>query len=166
MDEIRREYDFIHSPDMLPHNPIKACGLWDTVGSVGFAGISGFGYKGPRSMAPDNTIIKGVDFVFHALSLHERRFSFRPVMMSTLQYEGQPGQTLEQCWFSGYHGDIGGGRKDEALAHLALAWMMAKLERFVEFDYDLFWRKEAATSGWSVYTRKNGSSPFKPYLNT
>lgn len=151
--EIRQQHQFV---DPQPPHPIKACGLWDTVNSIGLSGIfsqigiPGWRYTGPDSLAPVNTNISGVEFAFHALSLHESRSVFRPSMMSIEQGKQHGTCKLEQCWFSGYHGDIGGGRRDDALAHLALAWMMAKLGEFVDFDDDLFWNNEIPTSSWSL----------------
>lgn len=163
-EEIRRKHDFIKP--QLPY-PIKACGLWDTVSSVGVSGLArqadvpGTSYSGPNSLAPDRTSISGVEFVFHALSLHETRVPFRPEMISDPGGQSSRPRQLEQCWFSGYHGDIGGGRQDDALAHLALAWMMAKLREFVDFSRHLFWHDEYFGSSWGTYP----SSLLSPELH-
>lgn len=142
----------------LPQNPIKVCGLWDTVNSVGRAGVFGrtwplgAEWDGPRALAPDHTYVTGVEHIFHALSLHERRRVFSPVLMSVPRQPQDGARRLEQCWFSGYHGDIGGGREDDALAHLALSWMMARLAPFVDFDVDAFWEGEMPSSSWKLNT--------------
>lgn len=135
-------------PHPSPHF-IKACGLWDTVNSVGRAGIFGPGsFLGirrdgpPLRVAGDGAEIGGVDNVYHALSLHESRSRFQPVMARLSQ---QAELNLEQCWFSGYHPDIGGGRPDDVLAHSPLAWMMAKLAAHIEFDFRMFWKGENVT---------------------
>jgi len=95
-------------------NHVTVCVLWDTVGSV----------IGPLCQVVDSKV-RGAEFNFHALALHERRGHFLPTVMRfsaplTLT-------TSEQCWFNGYHGDIGGGRKKNALGNIALAWALAKL---------------------------------------
>lgn len=123
--------------------PIKACGLWDTVSSVS--------YRGPDSLAPDVTSIFGVEYAFHALSLHETRSKFRPEITGDQGVPRACPRQLEQCWFNGYHGDIGGGRQDDALAHLALAWMMAKMQEYVEFHLHLFWHDEFFGSSWTIH---------------
>lgn len=53
---------------------------------------------------------------------------------------------------SGFHGDVWGGRKDDALAHLALAWMMAKLysSGILDFNKNLFWKDEGLKSSWRL----------------
>lgn len=162
--EDHRTFDFTVGPSAT-RNHIKACGLWDTVHSVGLAGIlgpngvgilgpnglTGFRWNGPHRLAPGRTIVTGVDHIFHALSLHERRSTFQPAMMSVLRQQQQIRTCeMEQCWLSGYHGDIGGGRRDDALAHLALAWMMAKLHSRLCLDFDIreFWQNEMTSSSW------------------
>ncbi|KAJ0115533.1 hypothetical protein J7T55_010355 [Diaporthe amygdali] len=126
-------------PRNRPQIPIKACGLWDTVNSVWSTDLQ--------------TEIMGVEHVFHALSLHEHRYDFQVVMASVPDGE----QHLEQCWFSGYHGDVGGGREDDALAHLALAWMMGKLDRLIDFNKLAFYQKEMVNSRWrAVLNRDEG----------
>lgn len=145
-------FEFIVTPSDT-RNYIKACGLWDTVHSVGSAGILGSNWNGPQRLAPGNTAVTGVDHIFHALSLHERRSLFRPQMISiaTQQQQHNNACELEQCWFSGFHGDIGGGRRDDALAHLALAWMMAKLHsRFLDIHMEHFWWRENETFSWKT----------------
>lgn len=98
-------------------------------------------------MTSDAAQISGVENVFHALALHERRSRFQPVMAKVSH---QAWQNLEQCWFCGYHGDIGGGRPDDLLAHSPLAWMMAKLLDHVEFDFNGFWNDEVNAKNINV----------------
>lgn len=125
---------------------IKVCALWDTVDSVGSAGIFGSGSTlgikrdGVPRRVKDNPI-RSVRNVFHALSLHERRSLFQPVIAVVPQDKLEE-QKLEQCWFSGYHGDVGGGNSDDVLAHLPLVWMMGKLHPFVDLDSSLFYEVE------------------------
>lgn len=84
----------------------------------------------------------GVSYAFHALSLDESRLAFKP----TLWY--QPVDTnseskkdnfktvLKQCWFSGEHSDIGGGKKNPELSNISLAWMISQLTRYNLLDFD------------------------------
>lgn len=44
------------------------------------------------------------------------------------------GQTLTQVWFCGSHADVGGSYNQTAAANITLAWMVARLSKFVEFD--------------------------------
>ncbi|KAK9789862.1 hypothetical protein SCARD494_08824 [Seiridium cardinale] len=119
---------------------IKVCGLWDTVNSTGSLEFVG-------SLQPSH-----IEHSFQALSLHEHRRPFVPIILQRPNNPPPPFQ-LQQCWFTGYHADIGGGQNDEALAHFALAWMMSRIGNFVSLDFDHFWRNEARSSGWRVRRR-------------
>lgn len=104
---------------------IRVCALWDTVSSIGFPIPSVFGWGIPTELGFVNSNLpEGVDHAFQAISLFERRFHFPPIVLRQPQ-ERPVNCRLQQCWFSGYHGDIGGGNEKEALAHFALAWMIA-----------------------------------------
>ncbi|MDQ2095731.1 DUF2235 domain-containing protein [Rhodalgimonas zhirmunskyi] len=66
---------------------------------------------------------------FHALALHETREAFAPILWSdTERFEG----TVEQVWFPGAHGDVGGqlGGYEAArpLSNIPFVWMMEKAE--------------------------------------
>lgn len=80
-----------------------------------------------------------IEHAFHALALDERRGTFSP----TLWYlpKSSPAETvLEQCWFPGYHSDVGGGTtegtKDEAqIDEIAFAWMVDRLQYHNLLDF-------------------------------
>jgi len=129
---------------------IKACVLWDTVNSTG-------------SLKFVHSVGKGlVDNCFHALALHEHRKPLLPIVLEKpLGAEGN----LEQCWFVGYHGDIGGGVKDDALAHFALAWVMSRLKSFVDLDFIGFWEHEMGTSSWKLREDIGKTPTFHPTKN-
>ena len=38
------------------------------------------------------------------------------------------GQTVEQVWFPGYHGDVGGQESDRRISDIALEWMLRHAE--------------------------------------
>lgn len=114
--------------------PIRFLGLFDTVGSVL---IPNFGRWSliPVSVNPHPHIYRNpsVEIVRHAVSIDERRRMF-PV---GLWPEGQPylsnpytpkpaSQTVDEVWFSGGHGDVGGGnpRKMSGLSQIPLIWMI------------------------------------------
>ncbi|RFU29071.1 hypothetical protein B7463_g7258, partial [Scytalidium lignicola] len=109
----------------VSNNRVNVCVLWDTVGSV----------NGPLCRVVDSDV-RGADFNFHALALHERRQHYLPTVMRFLAPLPLPLTTAEQCWFNGYHGDIGGGRKKNALGNLALAWALAKLDDDLHPNWD------------------------------
>ena len=67
---------------------------------------------------------------FHAIALHESREAFAPVLWTTP--DGHTGH-VEQVWFPGSHGDVGGqltGKYDaRPFSNIPLVWMLEKLER-------------------------------------
>jgi hypothetical protein len=68
-----------------------------------------------------------IQHAYHALAIDERRAKF-PATLWTSQ--PNPGQVLQQVWFTGVHCDVRGSYPDDsdgtALADITLAWMMSK----------------------------------------
>jgi uncharacterized protein (DUF2235 family) len=106
---------------------IRMVGVWDTVGSLGIPSAIGeidpilYGFL-DTGLHPD------VLNAYHALAIDERRVEF-PATLWTSQ--PAPGQTIEQVWFCGVHGDVGGGEPDDvagvtALSDITLSWIMNK----------------------------------------
>lgn len=116
--------------------PIKALCCWDTVGSLGIPRVPWL--EGLRLQAPgmhdyefyDTRLHPCVENAFQALALDERRAPFSPAL-----WEKRDNTTtnLIQCWFPGVHSNVGGGYDDQELADLTLAWMISKLEPFLDF---------------------------------
>lgn len=105
---------------MIRNVKVAAVGVWDTVGSLGIPAIG-------RAKAPvdlfrfaNTRLHPNVGHGFHALALDEERATFSPTT-----WEARAG--IEQVWFAGSHGDVGGGYVDSALADFALEWMAHKL---------------------------------------
>lgn len=71
---------------------------------------------------------KNVKRAYHAMALDETRGMYQVVKwVHPIQFA--PGQILEQVWFPGGHGDVGGGYKEsQSLAGLSLNWILEKLE--------------------------------------
>ena len=116
--------------------PIKAIGVWDTVGSLGIPRVSWLERIGlqSRSMRQysfyDTTINPMIENAFQALALDEQRQPFAPALWE----KPRGSQTnLKQVWFPGVHSNIGGGYDDADLANISLAWMISRLEYFLEF---------------------------------
>jgi uncharacterized protein (DUF2235 family) len=94
-------------------------GVWDTVGSIGwFLPLRQFRDK---ALSPD------VTYAYHAVSIDERRSKFTPTLWDETNLNSQ--QTVQQCWFAGVHGDVGGGYLERSLAKITLKWMLAKAEQ-------------------------------------
>jgi uncharacterized protein (DUF2235 family) len=89
-------------------------GLWDTVSSVGWA-------WDPKHL-PYTQNNPSVEIVRHLVALDERRAYFVQNLWGTVPND------VEQLWFPGVHGDVGGGYPvDRAgLSALALQWMTDK----------------------------------------
>ena len=122
-----RLYERILVPDRVP---IRMLGLFDTVASVIESGPGG-----PRLMSHAFTSRNtSVESVSHAVALDERRTMFRPQLWpSGQEYWGNPfnidaavPQDVEEVWFAGGHGDVGGGypEKESGLCKVSLAWMI------------------------------------------
>ncbi|MGB6364492.1 MAG: DUF2235 domain-containing protein [Thermoanaerobaculia bacterium] len=109
----------IRHPDtdeVLEANPtIRFLGLWDVVAAFGIPINFGIPFQrinlGYRLGLPKN-----VQHCFHAISLDERRQTFR-VTRVPRGYE---------VWFRGVHSDVGGGNENIPLNDIALQWMLRK----------------------------------------
>lgn len=98
--------------------PIHLIGVWDTVAALGLPGrlqrLTATATRHHRTGVPSN-----VTHARHALALHEFRRAFEPLL-----WDGcAPGQSLQQVWFAGAHGDVGGGLARTDLSDVALRWM-------------------------------------------
>jgi uncharacterized protein (DUF2235 family) len=109
--------------------PIEMVGVWDTVRALGFRApvlwrFSPVEHKF-HNHALGNTIRNG----FHALAMNETRTVFAPVL-----WESSPGYdgNIEQVWFRGTHGDVGGHlngfEQARPLSNIPLVWMMERAE--------------------------------------
>jgi uncharacterized protein (DUF2235 family) len=105
--------------------PIKMVGVWDTVAALGASAISG--QVGPLFSFLDPTLHPNIQNAYHALAIDEWRREFAPTLWNK-PATPVPGQTLEQVWFSGSHGNIGGGYLKSKVSDLCLHWMMKKAE--------------------------------------
>ncbi|OCK80044.1 hypothetical protein K432DRAFT_416937 [Lepidopterella palustris CBS 459.81] len=129
--------------------PIKAIGVWDTVGSLGTPRIGwltkvGLQTDESKEMAfYDTKLSNCIDNAFQALALDERRSAFSPAVWE--KPEGNS-TTLRQVWFPGVHSNIGGGYDDQQLANITLAWMMSQLEPFLDMRLDYVLEQEEDNS--------------------
>jgi hypothetical protein len=125
---------------------VKIVGVWDTVE------FHGEGWGGEKIEFHNAELSKKVMYGYHALSLDERRVPYTPTLW---QWPRDPNdnkklyqplykkglQEMKQVWFSGVHGDIGGGRYDPAGCDITLAWMLAQCSKdkklaFIDEDPD------------------------------
>jgi uncharacterized protein (DUF2235 family) len=120
---------------------IAFVGVWDTVSAYGTPideltrGIDRWIW--PLSL-PNYKLSEKVDKARHALSLDDERDTFRPLLWdevhekSLVEEELIKPDRLRQVWFAGVHSDLGGGYPDDALAYVALDWMMEEAGPLME----------------------------------
>ncbi|WP_337966000.1 DUF2235 domain-containing protein [uncultured Flavobacterium sp.] len=66
---------------------------------------------------------KGILHFRHAVSINERRYSFRPIL-----FKKGAQQSFAQHWFPGYHSDVGGNRDNSlGLSSFSLWWMIREV---------------------------------------
>lgn len=112
---------------------IEFLGVWDTVASV-FDAKAGFPWLTTTQKAYTNKNDR-IKIVRHAVAIDERRTYFQPSLwepeqnyeewsFKTRSYEKSP-QDFEEVWFTGCHGDVGGGYPDarSGLAKIPLEWL-------------------------------------------
>lgn len=103
---------------------IRFIGVWDTVGALGIPVTPLRFWTKPYYSFHDVKLSRWVDFAHQALAVDERRKPFSPTLWQAQPHAGA--QVLEQAWFPGVHGDVGGGYREHALSDLALAWLADK----------------------------------------
>jgi len=114
---------------------IKALGLFDTVASV-----IEMGRWFPRMRTHAFTAKNpSVEHVRHAVAIDEQRTMFNPQLWPDGgQFTGPPfkkrdpvPQDVKEVWFSGSHGDVGGGypERQSAQAKIPLLWMIEETAR-------------------------------------
>ena len=105
-------------------------GVWDTVKSLGINAPVLWRISERWHAFHNHALSENVKHGFHALAHDETRVAFSPVMWEC--HEDFAGR-LEQVWFHGAHGDVGGqlGGFEEArpLANISLVWMLRRMER-------------------------------------
>lgn len=117
---------FCHAPGTVE---IEMIGAWDTVKALGLRVPILWRLVRDRHKYHNHNLGPSVKAGFHALALEETRRAYEPVMWTSL-----PGWTgrLEQVWFAGTHGDVG-GQIDGIMAvrprsNISLVWMLERAE--------------------------------------
>ncbi len=110
--------------------PIEMIGVWDTVKALGLRlPLLWWLTRGDQTFHSHH-LGPSVRHGYHALALDETRVAFEPVLWET--GPAWPGYEVEQMWFRGAHGDVGGqvGGHEEArpLSNIPLMWMLEKAQ--------------------------------------
>lgn len=115
----------------LQNTPIQMVGVWDTVGSLGIPAIFG-GIDESTYSFLDTSLHPNVKIACQCLAIDEHRAQFPATLWTSA---GAPGQTLNQVWFSGCHGDVGGGTPQGGpvdggtrLCDITLGWMITQAQ--------------------------------------
>lgn len=109
---------------------IEMVGVFDTVKALGLRLPFLWMWTEPRTQFHTHALGAHVRHGYHALALHETRAAYAPILWRTVA--GEPAGHVEQVWFRGTHGDIGGqiGAQVAArpLANVPLVWMLERAE--------------------------------------
>jgi uncharacterized protein (DUF2235 family) len=110
-------------------SPIEMVGVWDTVKALGLR-LPLLWMLSEKNHAFHNSHLgPSTRHGYHALAIDETRAVFEPVL-----WDCPPGWegNIEQVWFPGAHGDIGGQLGDyeaaRPLANIPLVWMLERAE--------------------------------------
>lgn len=110
--------------------PIEAVAVFDTVMALGFRAPFVWKWAEVKHAFHNHQLGPSIRHGFHALALDENREAFNPVLWTS-----EPGFDghVEQVWFPGSHGDVGGQLTGfypaRPLTNIPLVWMVEKLDR-------------------------------------
>lgn len=113
-----------------PNTPIEAVAVFDTVKALGIVFPVLWRLSEKSHAFHSHALGDHVRHGFHALALNETRVAYRPIMWRCpTQWPGH----MQQMWFCGSHGDIGGHLNDfnaaRPLSNIPLIWMGERLEK-------------------------------------
>ncbi|HEX9082907.1 MAG TPA: DUF2235 domain-containing protein [Holophagaceae bacterium] len=110
-------------PGTLVSAPLRALGVWDTVGALGIPAFAADHERLDLFRFADTRLSPAVARAFHAVSVDEARQDFDPTLWD-------PDPRVVQALFPGAHADVGGGYPEGAESGLsdgALRWMAERL---------------------------------------
>lgn len=109
---------------------IEAVAVWDTVKALGVRLPLLWRFSEVKNAFHNHSLGHSIRHGFHALALDERRQAYEPVLWTCP--EGWDGKVMQQMWFAGTHGDVGGQltgyEPARPLANIPFVWMMEQLE--------------------------------------
>ncbi|MEZ5777998.1 MAG: DUF2235 domain-containing protein [Paracoccaceae bacterium] len=124
-----------------PHVSIEMIGVFDTVKALGMRLPFLWMWTEPQHEFHNHALSPVVKHGYHALAMDENRAAFDPVLWDTS--DGNWQGRVEQVWFHGTHGDVGGQlggfRTARPLANIPLVWMLEKIEQ-CGIDLPAEWR--------------------------
>ena len=96
---------------------IHFIGVWDTVGSRGLPLHFIGGLYNRKYRFHDMRLSGSVKHAYHAIAVDEKCKLFKPSVWTNDHPD------VQQVWFSGVHGNVGGGGSDPSISDLALNWI-------------------------------------------
>ncbi|KAM5536247.1 hypothetical protein V8D89_010146 [Ganoderma adspersum] len=117
---------------------VKVIGVFDTVGSVGLPEELSLRSSKIRNIFgfPDHVLGSHVERAYHAMAINETRKDFDVAKFEQTPDGRSKGQVLKQCWFTGSHGDVGGGYEEHDLLELTFNWMIANIQEVLSLDFE------------------------------
>ncbi len=108
---------------------IEMVGVWDTVKSLGIRLPFLWMWTARKHAFHNHELGPAIRHGFHALAIHETRVAFEPVLWTCPpNWQGN----VQQMWFRGAHGDIGGMIGDDQsarpLANIPFVWMLDRAQ--------------------------------------
>jgi uncharacterized protein (DUF2235 family) len=111
-----RKIEDIQSPVM-----VDVLGCWDTVGSFGISkNIFGIPFQ-QMNLLKDLTVSLCVKRAYHMVALDETRDAFVPTLMEP---DPTDSKRITEVWFSGSHGNVGGGYATDQLSDVTLDFLL------------------------------------------
>ncbi|RKT35172.1 putative alpha/beta hydrolase family protein DUF2235 [Roseovarius halotolerans] len=109
--------------------PVEMVGVWDTVKALGLRLPMLWRWSAEAHAFHNHRLGPTILHGFHALALDETRTVFEPVLWSSPpEWNGR----VEQVWFRGTHGDVGGQlggfHAARPLSNIPLVWMLERAE--------------------------------------
>ncbi|WP_299892017.1 DUF2235 domain-containing protein [uncultured Ruegeria sp.] len=109
---------------------IEMVGVWDTVKALGLRLPLLWRWAEGRHAFHNHQLGPATRHGYHAMALDETREVYEPVLWTcTPDFQGH----VEQVWFRGTHGDVGGQlngfENARPLSNISLIWMLDKAER-------------------------------------
>ncbi|QXX76133.1 DUF2235 domain-containing protein [Methylovirgula sp. HY1] len=110
---------------------VKFVGVWDTVAALA-NGVPLTAVTGGDHSFLDANLRKTERYAYHALAIDENRQLFDATLFTVYADKNTPFvqprsiADVEQRWFCGSHGDVGGGGYNDLAAQIPLKWLMSK----------------------------------------
>ena len=148
------------TPVKNPKVEVEFLGLFDCVPANQFVGTT-------ADKANLNTpyLENGIKNFRHALAMHERRWSFRPIVFKDCRQHA----SFKQLVFPGYHRDIGGGGpSSEGLATVPMWWIMREAYE-LDMGFRMFRCKSKHSEGNATFAGDVNRRPtpvISDYLTT